>query len=431
MAACLAVKGNKVIGIDINREVVDLVNNGISPIVEPRLQEFINKAGDNLVTTQNYEGAINQTDITYVMVSTPSNDDGTFSNRYVESALQSLAEALDKSDKKFHTFVISCTVMPGSTETSFIPLIEKASGRRLNDGFAICYDPDFVALGSVINDYLNPDFVVIGESSEYAGEPIAAIHRNLCDNNPPVFRMSLIDAEITKVALNCYITTKISFANALANLCERIPGANVDNITKAIGCDKRISPYYLRGGLSYGGTCFPRDTVAFKAISKIYRYQDELIGAVDKVNEFQHKHLLELTLKCVKATGDNKVSILGLAFKPGTPVIEESPAIKLISTLLEHGIKVSVYDPLAIENTKGVFGDRINYLDSVRDCMARSSVCVITIMDDEFKQIDDSCIANVPTTIIDCWRILDPSRFPKAVKYVAYGIGSTYPEADK
>jgi UDPglucose 6-dehydrogenase len=431
MATCLAVKGNRVIGIDINKAVVDLVGMGVSPIVEPGLQEYITRASRNLSTTQDHREAVEQTDITYIMVATPSTGEGSFSNRYVEIALQSLAEDLGRSKKKFHIFVISCTVMPGSIAGSFIPLIEKASGRQLNKGFAICYDPDFVALGSVIHDYLNPDFVVIGESSPEAGERVAAIHRGLCDNNPPLFRMPLIDAEITKVALNCYICTKISFANALANLCEKIPGANVDNVTRAIGSDKRISPYYLRGGLSYGGTCFPRDTVAFKAASKKFGYRDELIEAVDRVNEYQHEHLLDLTLQCIEAAGDNKVSILGLAFKPDTPVVEESPSLRLIGSLLERGVQVSTYDPLAVENTRAIFGDRIGYADSVRNCMAQSGVTVITIMDSEFKQIDDSMITREPTTIIDCWRILEPSRFAKEVKYVAYDIGSTYPGPEK
>lgn len=425
MTACFAVKGYEVIGIDIDDKVVNSINNGVSPIVEPRLQEFVSQAGSKLRATQSYEEAIDRTDITFIMVSTPSNPDGTFSNRYAESALKSLAEALGRSDKQYHLLVISCTVMPGSIEEDFIPLIEKHSGRKLNVDFGVCYDPDFVALGNVIEGFLNPDFVIVGESNSFAGDQVASIHRKVCENKPPIFQMSLIDAEIAKVALNCYITYKISFANALANLCERIPGANVDTITEAIGMDKRIAPYYLRGGLSYGGTCFPRDTMAYRALAKKYGYQDELMKAVEKVNKFQDQHLAEVTLNHVSSTANKSVSILGLSFKPNTPVITESPAIKLITALLEQGVKVTVYDPLAIENTRAVFGGKINYADSVKDCIAQSSLCVITTPAGEFKHIDDSYVVNEPTTIIDCWRILEPSKFSKSVKYIAYGRGNT------
>ena len=147
MATCFAVKGYQVVGIDINENVVNSLNKGIAPIVEPRLQEFISKAGSNLRATTNYEDAINKTDITFIMVATPSKTDGTFSNEYIETVLQSLSQLLKKSDKKYHLFVLSSTVMPGSIEESFIPLIEKYSGRKLNIGFGVCYSPDLVALG--------------------------------------------------------------------------------------------------------------------------------------------------------------------------------------------------------------------------------------------------------------------------------------------
>jgi UDPglucose 6-dehydrogenase len=421
LACCFAVKGYEVIGIDINENVVNSVNKGISPIVEPRLQEFITKAGANLRATKNYKQAILETDITFILVATPSNPDGSFSNKHIEMSLKSLADCLKESNKKQHLFVISSTVMATSIENSFIPLIEKHSGRKLNDGFNVCYDPDFVALGNVIKGFLTPDFVIIGQSSKAAGDQIASIHHRVCENNPPVYQMSLINAEISKIALNCYICTKISFANALANLCEQIPHANADIITKAISVDKRISPHYFSGGLSYGGTCFPRDTLAFQALAKKFGYRDTLIKAVDEVNEYQHQHLCDITLKKVAISGVKKVSILGLAFKQDTPVIEKSPAIRLIERLLEENVEVFVYDPLALENTKAVFSDRIQYSCSVEDCVSKSPVCVITTPDREFKNIDTNSIIYKHVSIIDCWRILDPTQFGTNIEYIAWG----------
>ncbi len=424
MATCLAVKGYEVIGIDINKNVVKSLNKGISPIVEPQLQEFITKAGNNLRATTSYEDAIDKTDISFIMVATPSKSDGTFSNEHVEAVLKSLSQLLKKSDKKYHLFVVSSTVMPGSIEETLIPLIEKYSGRILNGGFGVCYSPDLVALGKIINDYLNPDLVILGQSDKFAGDKVAAIYHRVVENNAPIFQMSLIDAQIAKVAVNCYITCKISFANALANICGRIPGADVDAITQAIGADRRISPYYLKGGLSFGGTCFPRDTVAYKAMAKKYGYKDELMAAIEKVNQYQDQHLAEITSKAIAASKDKRVAILGLAFKQDTPVITESPSIKLITNLLAQGVKVIAYDPLAMQNTRDVFGDKIVYAKSVRECLAQAGICVITRTDNEFKQIDDSYIRNEPCTIIDCWRILDPSKFTKRVKYIAYGRAS-------
>lgn len=422
-AACAAARGFKTIGVDIDRNVVNSVNKGFSPIIEPHLQDIISNASDRLIATQNYKEVIEKTDVTFIMVATPSDPNGNFSNKYVEFALKSLAKAFSKSNKKYHLFVISSTLIPTSTEERLIPLIQEHSGKKLNVDFGVCYNPDFVALGNVVKDFLNPDLVVIGESDKFAGEQLVSIYERLCENQPPIFRMSIINAEIAKVSLNSYITLKISFANSLANICEKIAGADIDIITKALGADKRISPYYLRGGLSYGGTCFPRDTKAFIAFGRKYGHEAELIKTVEKVNEFQDQHLVERVLAYVSSRSDKSVSILGLSFKPNTPVITESPAMKLIDKLLEENIKVIVYDPLAMENAKVVFGDKISYANSVKNCISQSSVCVITTQADEFKSIDESYLVHNPITIIDCWRIIELERFKnnKLVNYIALG----------
>jgi UDPglucose 6-dehydrogenase len=224
LAACFAEKGFETLGVDIEEQVVQKVNQGVAPWFEPGLDELLARHGGKMLrATVHHREAIEQTDITFVLVATPSNPDGTFSNRFVEAALRSLGDALRESKKDHHLFVISSTVMPGSTESDFIPLLEKHSGRRLNEGFSVCYDPDFVALGNVIKGFLCPDLVIIGESSPDAGARVEAIHRQICENEPVISRMSIINAELAKVCLNVYVTLKISFANSVANLCERIP----------------------------------------------------------------------------------------------------------------------------------------------------------------------------------------------------------------
>ncbi len=265
--------------------------------------------------------------------------------------------------------------------------------------------------------------VVMGSSDERASQIAESIYRELCETNAPIFNMSLIDAEIFKMSLNAYITLKISFANALANLCEEIPGANVDAITKALGADRRISPHYLKGGLSFGGTCFPRDTKAFVALARAHGTDASLIEAVEVVNRSQDRHLFDLVHGEVKRAPERAVSVLGLAFKPNTDVIVESPAIKLIASLLDMQIRIAVYDPLAMANTRTVFGDRIVYSHSADECLARSPVCVVMNPDPAFKGMEAMCLTHRQTTVIDCWRILDRSKLDSSVRYVSWGMG--------
>jgi UDPglucose 6-dehydrogenase len=406
LAACFAHKGIKTIGVDVQEGVVAAINSGKTPLVEPRMDELIASLGGTMLkATLDHAEAIEHTDITFVLTATPSNPDGTFSNAHVEAALTSLAQAFGKSGKKFHTFVISSTVVPESINSSFIPLLERESGKRLHDDFDVCFDPDFVALGNVVHDFLNPDLVIIGESSPGAGLPVEAIHKAMCENDPPIARMSLVSAEIAKVSLNAYITMKISFANTVANICERIPGADVDAITSAIGKDKRISPYYFKGGLGFGGTCFPRDTKAFMAIATKYGIEPELIRAADKVNQFQDSNLTARVLDHVQP--GSTVGIIGLSFKPDTPVITESAAIKLIQGLLERAIRVVVFDSLANEVTRELFGNTLYYAETVEECIAMSNVCVLTHATRQLKNIMEQINYTEPLVVIDCWRCLD------------------------
>jgi UDPglucose 6-dehydrogenase len=428
LAACFAARGFRTLGIDIDPKVVDAINAGTPSVVEPELPEYVRAAGDRLRASLDSNEAIRTTDASCILLPTPSDSGGTFSNRFVNAALVSLAQALRQSNKPYHLFMINSTVMPGSTQKGFIPLIEKISGRLLNEGFGVCYCPETVALGTVIRNFLRPDHVIIGESDDCAGRQAASIYTRLCENAPRVFRMSIINAEIAKLSLNCYLTLKISFVNSLANLCDLLPGADVDQITRAIGADHRISQHFLRGGLSYGGTCFPRDTKAFVALAEKHGLEPHLIRAAEEVNEFQHQRLAELVLQHLEPNGCRAVSILGLAFKPNTPVIEGSPAIRLIDTLLRHGAEVTVYDPLASEEARGMFGEKIRYASSARACTSFGHVCVVTTPADEFRELDESAVAKHPMTIIDCWRILDPAKFGLQTRYVAWGVSPSESE---
>jgi UDPglucose 6-dehydrogenase len=210
---------------------------------------------------------------------------------------------------------------------------------------------------------------------------------------------------------------KISYANTLAEICEKIDGADVDDITRALGADRRISPHYLKGGLSFGGPCFPRDNREFAAFARRHGCQAPLAEATDSVNR---QHIESTVQRIVQSIdGDRGVGVLGLAYKPNTPVIEESPAVRMVTEFLKRGLRVTVYDPLALPNVRAIFSDSIDYADSVADCVARAPICLIATPCDEFRQVEQ--LAHNPMTIIDCWRLLDPTKFKTGVKYVALG----------
>jgi UDPglucose 6-dehydrogenase len=422
LAACFAWRGVTTVGVDVQEEVVAAVNRGESPLVEPSLAEMIAAtAGKCLTATIKHADAINRTDTTFILTATPSNPDGSFSNYQVESALTALAQAFGASGKKGHLFVISSTVVPGSVEESFIPLLERFSGRRLNSDFHVCYDPDFVALGEVVRGFLEPELIVIGESSPDAGERVAELHRRICLSTPHIARMSIVSAELAKVSLNAYITLKISFANTLTDICGKIRGADVDAITSALGADRRISPHYFRGGLSFGGTCFPRDTKAFMTVAERYGNRGELIRATDTVNREWNERLIEEVDRL--ATGLQKpiIGVLGLAFKSGTPVIEESPAMKLVIALSARGRRVAVYDPLAGDNAREILGNAVLYMESAEECLNSSDLIVVASTARDYVKSVENFVPQSTKVILDCWRALDPHKLSSRLLYNALG----------
>jgi len=424
-AVCFASKGYKVVGCDINQRTVDLINQGKAPVVEPRLQEFIDKSKNNLKATTDPKEVIKNSEITFLIVPTPSKKDHSFSDEYLKTALKPLAVAL-RNKKNYHLFVITSTVSPGTTKKTLIPLIEKYSGKRLNKGFGVCYNPEFIALGDVINGILKPDFVLIGESDKRAGDILEKIYKKVCENKPYIARMSIISAEIAKISLNVYVTMKISFANTLGRICEKINGAEIDKITKALGADKRISPYFLKAGLSYGGPCFPRDNRAFYVFAKNHGVEAELAKSTDRLNKVHARHIAEKILKVVKKSKEKSISVLGLAYKVNTPEIEESPAIEIIKQIFSknNGIKISVYDHLAMENTRKIFGDKIHYAQSIEHCLGQSSLWIIVQSHPEYlkiHQLHKKHIKNKKITIIDSWRHLEPQKLHKKVHYLRVG----------
>jgi len=422
MAACLAAKGFPVIGVDVDARKVDALNRAQAPVFEPGLPELLQVAKTRLKATQDIPTAVLNSEVTFVVVPTPSEPDGSFSLRYVLQACEGIADALRKKSL-WHLVVITSTISPGSMDNSIRPLLEEHSGKRSGIDFGLCYNPEFIALGSVIRDFLNPDFVLIGESDERSGQVLEGIYRQVCENNPPVVRMNFINAELTKLAVNTFVTTKISFANMLARICEKLPGADVDVVTKALGLDSRIGTKYLKGAVSYGGPCFPRDNLALIATAQKVGAPADIAEATDRFNRWQVKWLADFVQEHLPEGG--AVGILGLAYKPGTDVVEESVGLLLARELREQRVRVIAYDPAGVENARRMLGDGVIFVNSPQACIDLSDIVVVATPWKEFRSLLKETWErhSPPRVVIDCWRVLRGLEGCDGVIYVPLGKG--------
>jgi len=418
----LASKKHEVIGVDIDPEPVRLINQGLAPVHEPELQTLISAARDSLSATTDLEDAILRTDITFVIVPTPSTPSGTFSNELLLTAVTRIGSAVRRKDT-YHLVVITSTVMPGSTGGEICDALERFAGRRVGHDLGLCYNPEFVALGSVIGDMLSPDIVLIGESDPRAGELLATIYRQVCDNDPPIERMNFINAELTKIAVNTYVTTKISYANMLGDICDRLAGADVDAVTAALGRDSRIGPKYLKAAVGYGGPCFPRDNAAFSALARNIGARPDIAEATDRLNRYQIDRLMAVVRRWLPNGG--AVGILGLAYKPHTGVTEEAQGVVLAEELANEGYCVIAYDPLAVDNAAKLLGDKVTVARSAEECARAVDLLVIATAWPEFAELPVGALARSVgrISVIDCWRQLHADRYCDIADIVHLGRG--------
>jgi UDPglucose 6-dehydrogenase len=419
LAAVLASKGNEVVGIDVNPEAVRLLNEGRAPVDEPGLQDRVTASHERLSATTDLAAAAGA-EVSILLVPTPSDDRGAFANEHVLAAVDEIGRGLAERDD-YHVVVVASTVMPGSCDAEIRPALERASGRRVGESLGLCYSPEFIALGSVIRDMLEPDMVLIGESDPRAGDVLEQLYAGVCENDPPFRRMNLVNAELTKIAVNTYVTMKISYANALADMCERLPGADVEAITDALGLDTRIGAKYLRGAISYGGPCFPRDNKAFSVFARDLGAEPLLAEATDAVNLAQTDRLARVVQSRLEA--GNTVGILGLAYKPDTGVIDESPGIALARLLGNAGYEVRVYDPVATEAAVEALGGLAQGSSSVAELLARSDVTVIATPWREFAELPTGALEREGrrTVVIDCWRLLSDAADGGPIEIVRLG----------
>jgi UDPglucose 6-dehydrogenase len=424
LAAAAANKGYQVIGVDISQAVIDAVNSGKSRYYEPGLSELVAKVKTNLKATMDYSEAVNNSSISFIVVPTPSESDGSFSTKFVESVVEKLAKELKKKSE-FHVVALNSTVLPGATERVLKQALEKETGKKCGKDFGVCYSPEFIALGSVIRDFTNPDVVLIGESDEKSGGILEAVYHDVCANNPPIVRTTIQNAELAKISLNAYVTMKISFANTLAEMAEKLPDGDADVISKMLGFDTRIGRKYLSGSLAFGGPCFPRDNKAFASVARRLGCQASLAETTDQVNRKQIERVVKLVEQAVGSLKNKEIAVLGLTYKANTDVIEEAAPVKIARELLEKGAMLSVFDPAGMDNARKVLGEKgVRYAGSAKDCLKNAEFSMVSTPWEEFKLLTPADFTGnmKKARLLDCWRLYNKPDFKKNIEYYAIGL---------
>jgi UDPglucose 6-dehydrogenase len=422
-----ASKGYKIITSTHNRERATSINRGIPPFYEPGLQEMLFNVVKNgyLKCVLNREEAVLNTDITFITVATPSQPDGSIDLEHIKNSAIEIGKALNKKDA-YHLVVVKSTVVPGTTENMVKPLLERHSNKHCGSDFGLCMNPEFLREGSAFHDTLHPDRIIIGEHDKKSGDTLDALYKEFySEEKLPTIRTNLPTAELIKYANNAFLATKISFINTIANICEKIPGADITTVAKGIGLDQRVSPEFLRAGLGYGGSCFPKDVKALIAFSNQLGYVPTILQAVQEVNENQAKHVVEKAKEKLEELSGKGIAVLGLSFKPNTDDMREARSIPIIKKFLNEGANVTAYDPVAIPNAKFIFKNKIRYASSSIDCLKDADCCILVTEWDEFKKLmpKDFTQNMRQPILIDGRRIYDPEEYSKELRFTAIGLG--------
>jgi UDPglucose 6-dehydrogenase len=339
LAALLANSGNQVTGYDQSDSLRELIFSGSFISNEPKLVDLLDRAHENLKIVDSVSDAIMNSEAVFIIVPTPSNESGHFSNKHLLVSLNEIGHAL--RDKASPTVIdIVSTVMPGSCDNELKDALEISSRLKLGEKLGLCYNPEFIALGSVIKDMSEPDMHLIGASSEWAGDVIEQALSSMMKKTVPCRKMSLIEAELVKISVNNFVTMKISFANQLMQIAYKLGKIDIDTVTEAIGLDSRVGIKYLKAAMPYGGPCFPRDTRAFSALSGDLR----IAGSLSQTTEEMNRSHLRFLVDIIEEQNRKTIGILGLSYKIGTSVTEESPGINLAKELVARGYKVTTWD---------------------------------------------------------------------------------------
>lgn len=378
---CFAETGNTVTCIDIDKSKIDKLNGGQVTIYEPGLEKIFlrNQREERLYFTTNLEEGIKDAKIIFLALPTPPGEDGSADLKYILGVANDLGKILTD----YKVIVDKSTVPVGTAEK-----VQAAIAKNCKTEFDVVSNPEFLREGVAVDDFLKPDRVVIGASSERAKKVMGELYAPFVRSGNPILYMDVRSAELTKYAANSFLATKITFMNEIAQLCELL-GADVDMVRRGVGSDDRIGKRFLFPGIGYGGSCFPKDVQALAKSSTEVNYDFKILNAVMDVNEKMKLHLMP---KINKYFGNNlkgkKFALWGLAFKPNTDDIREAPALYMIDALTAAGATVSAFDPEAMNNVKRLLGDKIEFAETQYDCLQHADALVIATEWNEFRTPD-------------------------------------------
>jgi UDPglucose 6-dehydrogenase len=375
---CLAEIGHHVTCLDVNPEKVKKMTAGISPIYEPGLEELMkrNLEAGRIHFTIDQNEAYTFAEVIYIAVGTPENKDGSANLMYIDEVATSIGRHICLSD----VIVVTKSTVPVGTNKRIQHILNANKSPNLH--VEVVSNPEFLREGSAIHDTFHGDRIIIGTSNEKAAAVLTEINKPF---GIPIMVTDINSAEMTKYASNAFLATKISFINEVANICEKL-GANIDDVARGIGLDKRIGSQFLQAGIGYGGSCFPKDTKALVQIAGNVEHKFELLESVIKVNNDQQEKLVQKAKDYFGSLKSKKATILGLAFKPDTDDIREAASLVIINRLLEEGATVVAYDPIAIRSAQKTLGESIDYCDSVQEALLHADVAFIVTEWGEIKE---------------------------------------------
>lgn len=383
--ACLAEMGNTVICVDKDTEKLEKLSEGIIPIYEPGLEDLIktNVAEERLSFTNNLETAVKASEVCFIAVGTPQNTNGEADLTAVQEVAKNIAKYLNG-----YKVIVDKSTVPVGTAEQLTKLMKKHTKYQ----FDVVSNPEFLKQGAAVDDFLKPDRVIIGSDSEKATEIIKEIYAPFLRTGNPIITMDVKSAEMTKYAANAFLAVKISYANEIANICEKV-GANAEMVRKGMCSDSRIGNQFLFPGLGYGGSCFPKDVKALIHFSNQNDYDCKLLKSTNDINLRQRYLFVEkITAKFGEDLSDNKFALWGLAFKPKTNDMREAPSITIIQELLKRGAKISAFDPKAIPSAKEIFGNKIKYAKSGYSALKDADALILATEWNEFRNPDFNVI---------------------------------------
>ncbi|MCY3833508.1 MAG: UDP-glucose/GDP-mannose dehydrogenase family protein [Chloroflexi bacterium] len=416
--ACFADLGNNVTLVDIDEGKIDMLQNGQMPIYEPGLAELVqrNTSAGRMHFTTAYAQGLSGAEFVFVCVGTPSGVDGEADLQYVRSAARSIAETMEHP-----LIVINKSTVPVGTGDWTKEIIENNQAQPID--FAVVSCPEFLREGSAIPDFMQPDRTVLGSTDRAAAETVAELYAPL---DAPVVITDLRTAEMIKYASNAFLATRISFINEISIICERL-GADVEEVARGMGFDKRIGPHFLQAGVGFGGSCFPKDVQALTNMAQTHGMHPQLLKAVMEINAFQRRQITQKAREMLGGNVNGKtLAILGLAFKQNTDDIRESPSITVARSLLNQGADVKVYDPVAMANARAELPD-LQPCDNPYSAAEDAEAMLVLTPWNEFKQLDMKRIRHLMKRpiIIDGRNMYSPDEM-RLLGFEYRGVGRGY-----